>query len=209
MEVDSPYLQYFDSSNPDVFPWRDPRPAEIEQRRALLGDSLLYDVLLQCGNIREADLMYPPLDSVGLNRLLEAITTSSYDTLKKDCLIYYLLKWYMDGRELRFQQDRCISPQFAKLADAYWCLDSGNNVAYAVSLLSDCRLNTDYASKILQAIASAPNTDPYPSYHPLIVKYIRTAKPLLTEPQDLDTYIIALASSNTNSLFDAWQFQRT
>ncbi|THU76366.1 hypothetical protein K435DRAFT_824590 [Dendrothele bispora CBS 962.96] len=121
---------------------------EIQQRRALLGGFLLYDVLLQCGSIREADLMYPPLDSATI------------------------------------------------LVDAYWCLDSENNVAYAVSSLSDCRLNTDYASEI-QATASAPNTDPYPSYPPLIVKY------------DLDTYIIALASSNTNSLFDAWQFQRT
>ncbi|THU76069.1 hypothetical protein K435DRAFT_879773 [Dendrothele bispora CBS 962.96] len=63
MEVDSPYLQYFDSSDLDVFPWRDLRPAEIQQRRALLGGFLLYDVLLQCGSIREADLMYPPLDS--------------------------------------------------------------------------------------------------------------------------------------------------
>ncbi|KAK7437878.1 hypothetical protein VKT23_007691 [Stygiomarasmius scandens] len=209
MDVDSPYHQYFDFANSDNFPWRDPRPTEIEQRRALLSDVLLYDLLLQCGGVREPDIMYPPHDTSSLDRLLEAITTSTYDTLKKDCLVYYLLKWYMDGREARFQLDRCISPQFAKLADAYWCLDSGLNVAYAVSLLSDCRLNTDYASKILQAISSAPITDPYPSHYPLIVKYIRTAKPLLTEPQDLDTYIIALANSSSNSLFDAWQFQRT
>ncbi|KAF5345891.1 hypothetical protein D9758_011455 [Tetrapyrgos nigripes] len=207
MDVDSPFLQYFDTDSVN-FPWRESRPAEIDQRRAMLGDLLLYDVLLQNGDIHEPDLIYPPRDVSGLHRLLEAIATSTYDDLKKDCLIYYLLKWHMDGRESRFQQERCIIPQFAKLADAYWCLDTGLNVAYAISLLSDCRLNTDYASKIMQAIISAPSTDPYPSYHPLIVKYIRTAKPLLTEPDDLDTYMISLATSSS-TLTDAWQFQRS
>lgn len=70
----------------------------------------------------------------------------------------------------------------------------------AVSILSDARLNRDYASKIIHAISLAPNPAP------LIVRYIRTAKPLLTEPVDLDVYTLALAES---SLREAWQFQRT
>ena len=41
---------------------------------------------------------------------------------------------------------------------------------------------------------------------PLILKYVRTAKPLLTEPTDIDMYTVALAES---SLLEAWQFQRT
>jgi hypothetical protein len=70
----------------------------------------------------------------------------------------------------------------------------------AVTLLSDARLNRDYASKILQAISLAP--DPAP----LIRRYVRTAKPSLTEPIDLDMYLLALAES---SLLEAWQFQKT
>jgi hypothetical protein len=41
---------------------------------------------------------------------------------------------------------------------------------------------------------------------PLIRKYVRTAKPSLTEPVDIDLYTIALVES---SLLEAWQFQRT
>lgn len=70
----------------------------------------------------------------------------------------------------------------------------------AVTLLSDARLNRDYASKILQAISLTP--DPAP----LIRRYVRTAKPSLTEPNDLEMYLLALAES---SLLEAWQFQKT
>ncbi|THU98110.1 hypothetical protein K435DRAFT_856934 [Dendrothele bispora CBS 962.96] len=114
--------------------------------------------------------MYPPLDSAGLDRLLEAIITSIYDTLKKDRLIYYLLKWYMDGRELSSNKTCVYHLSLRNWQTRISVWTRGITLMwYAVSLLSDCHLNTDYASKILQAIASAPNTDPY---HPLIVKYI-------------------------------------
>ncbi|KAF9010001.1 nuclear pore complex assembly-domain-containing protein [Cyathus striatus] len=172
----------------------------IEHRRALLSDQLLFDILLSSGGIRVPDLIYPPRDEEGLQRLLDSIAQSQYDSLKKDCLVYFLLKWHQDGREERFKANRCIPPQFAALADAYWYLDSGVQVAKAVSLLSDARLNRDYASKILQAISLSPDSAA------LIRQYVRTAQPSLTEPDDLDLYTLALAE---NSFFDAWQFQRT
>ncbi|KAJ6470120.1 nuclear pore complex assembly-domain-containing protein, partial [Mycena vitilis] len=192
-------LSYFDLS-PEAFPWRDPRPQQIERRRAALADLLLFDILLTSGGISEPDTLYPPSDVDSFHRLLEAIQNSAYDALKRDCLVYFLLKWYQDGRDEKFRLERCIPPQFASLSDAYWHLDAGTNIPRAVSILSDARLNTDYASKILQAISLSPNS------MPLIVKYVRTAKPVLTEPDDIDLYAVALAHS---SLLEAWQFQRT
>ncbi|KAJ7683013.1 nuclear pore complex assembly-domain-containing protein [Mycena rosella] len=192
-------LSYFDLT-PAVFPWRDTRPQQIERRRAALGDLLLFDILLTSGGIRQPDTLYPPVDVESFHRLLDAIQTSQYDALKRDCLVYFLLKWYQDGREDKYRLEKCIPPQFASLADAYWHLDAGINIPRAVSILSDARLNTDYASKILQAISLSPKS------MPLVLKYVRTAKPLLTEPDDIDIYTIALAES---SLFEAWQFQRT
>ncbi|KAJ7485279.1 nuclear pore complex assembly-domain-containing protein [Mycena latifolia] len=192
-------LSYFDLT-PGGFPWRDPRPQQIERRRAALGDLLLFDILLTSGGIRQPDTLYPPVDVESFHRLLDAIETSQYDALKRDCLVYFLLKWYQDGREDKYKLDKCIPPQFASLADAYWHLDAGINIPRAVSLLSDARLNTDYASKIMQAISLSPKS------MPLVLKYVRTAKPLLTEPDDIDMYTVALAES---SLFEAWQFQRT
>ncbi|KAJ7666161.1 nuclear pore complex assembly-domain-containing protein [Mycena polygramma] len=192
-------LSYFDLS-PEAFPWRDPRPQQIERRRAALADLLLFDILLTSGGISEPDTLYPPSDVDSFHRLLDAIQNSAYDALKRDCLVYFLLKWYQDGRDEKFRLERCIPPQFASLSDAYWHLDAGTNVPRAVSILSDARLNTDYASKILQAISLSPNS------MPLILKYVRTAKPVLTEPDDIDLYAVALAHS---SLLEAWQFQRT
>lgn len=69
-----------------------------------------------------------------------------------------------------------------------------------MALLSDARLNRDYPSKILQALSLEPNANE------LILNYVRTAKPLLTEPDDIDAYSIALAES---SLMEAWQYQRS
>jgi hypothetical protein len=91
-------------------------------------DTLIFDILLIAGGIDQPYAVYPPEDAAGLKKLLDAIEGSNYDTLKKDCLVYFLLKWYQDGRERGFQQQRCIPPQFAALADAYWHLDTGINV---------------------------------------------------------------------------------
>ncbi|KAG7448654.1 uncharacterized protein BT62DRAFT_992665 [Guyanagaster necrorhizus] len=193
------YLSYFDVTD-ELFPWQDNVVEEIERRRASLNDMLLFDILLSLGGIREPDTLYPPRDVQSLERLLNAISASQYDVLKKDCLVYFLLKWYEDGREGKFEQARSIPPQFCALSDAYWHLDAGLNVQRAVALLSDSRLNRDYASKILHAISlSGDPTN-------LILKYVRTAKPLLTEPEDMKLYTLALADSN---FFEAWQYQRS
>ncbi|KAK0219952.1 nuclear pore complex assembly-domain-containing protein [Armillaria fumosa] len=193
------YLSYFDVTD-ELFPWQDSVVQEIERRRAALNDMLLFDVLLSLGGIRQPDTFYPPRDVRSLERLLDAISASQYDILKKDCLVYFLLKWHEDSRETKFEQARSIPPQFCALSDAYWHLDAGLNVQRAVALLSDSRLNRDYASKILHALSLSedPTT--------LILKYVRTAKPPLTEPEDMKLYTLALADSN---FFEAWQYQRS
>ncbi|KAK0192519.1 nuclear pore complex assembly-domain-containing protein [Armillaria mellea] len=193
------YLSYFDVTD-ELFPWQDSVVQEIERRRAALNDMLLFDILLSLGGIRQPDTIYPPRDVRSLERLLDAISASQYDVLKKDCLVYFLLKWHEDGRETKFEQARSIPPQFCALSDAYWHLDAGLNVQRAVALLSDSRLNRDYASKILHALSLSedPTT--------LILKYVRTAKPPLTEPEDMKLYTLALADSN---FFEAWQYQRS
>ena len=68
-----------------------------------------------------------------------------------------------------------------------------------MSLLCDVRLNRDYTSKIIQAISLSDASTR------LLLQYLRTVKPMLTEPDDMDTYILALAEE---SLIGAWQYQR-
>ncbi|KAH0835931.1 nuclear pore complex assembly-domain-containing protein [Lanmaoa asiatica] len=204
-------------SKPSAFPFTSHKIQSIESRRARMSDLLIFDVLLIRGGIRSPDVLFPPADWEALNKLLDEIDESVYDTLKKDCLVYILLKWAWDidpkeansGWDARYLQDRCIAPQFAALADAYWLLDTGTHLAKAVSVLSDARLNRDYVSKILQALALSSSPASFASgtasaTAALVVKYVRTAKPLLTEPDDIDLYAISLAQL---SFMDAWAYQ--
>ena len=126
-EVSVGFLNYFDLE-PQTFAWRDAIPHTIESRRSLLSDLLFFDTLLLSGGVREPATLYPPTDVASLSNLLHTIENSSYDRLKKDSLVYFLLKWHQDGREARFADERCISPQFCALCDAYWHLDTGWNV---------------------------------------------------------------------------------
>ena len=122
------YCKYFDLDEAR-FPFRGSRPQEIEVRRAHMLDLLIFDILLISGGVRHPDTLYPPRSPEDLKRLLEAISHSQFDGLKKDCLVYFLLKWHQDGREEEFKDKRCIPPQFSLLSDAYWHLDSGINPA--------------------------------------------------------------------------------
>ena len=121
------FIVYFDCSE-EAFPWTADVVQGVEQRRVLMTDRLLFDHLLFQGGIQHPEVFYPPRDAKALQRLLDTIEETSYDALKKDGLVYFLLKWHRDGRETVFAQQRCIPPQFIALADAYWYLDSGEEV---------------------------------------------------------------------------------
>lgn len=89
---------------------------------------LFFDILLKLGGIDNAPSLYPPTNFRELESLLQAIRGASYDEMKRDCLIYYLLKQGCDGREEGYAREKVISPQYIALADAYWWLDSGINL---------------------------------------------------------------------------------
>lgn len=105
----------------------------------VLGDKLFFDILLEAGGIERPWTLFPPRALQDLELVLQAIELSDYDTLKKECLIYYLLKWHNDGRESRFQEERSIPSQYAILADAYWHLDAGYDISvgFLVKLSAD------------------------------------------------------------------------
>jgi hypothetical protein len=93
-----------------------------------MSDKLIFDLLLASARIPQPDTLFPPTDVESLRRLLDAIQNSSYDMLKKDCVVYWLLKWHQDGKAKAFREARCLPPQFVTLADAYWLLDTGIDV---------------------------------------------------------------------------------
>ena len=117
------------NSSPEDFAWPTATCDHVEARRAQMNDQLIFDVLLATGGIHAPDTLYPPRDVDALVVLMDAILDSTYDLLKKDCLIYYLIKAHKDGREEVFSEEHSIPPQFVLLADAYWHLDNGTDVA--------------------------------------------------------------------------------
>lgn len=130
------WLSHFETTS-ELFAWRGQRPENIQIRRARMNDMLIFDILLSSGGIKEPWTCYPPQDVRSLKRLLTAIESSHYDALKKDCLVYYLLKWHQDGREVAFAEARSVPPQFTALADAYWHLDTGLDVSVRSAFLTN------------------------------------------------------------------------
>ena len=94
---------------------------------------LFFDILLRLGGIDDAPSLYPPANVSELETLLKSIRGARYDDMKRDCLIYYLLKQGCDGREVGYAREKVISPHYVALADAYWWLDSGLNLDVCVS----------------------------------------------------------------------------
>lgn len=97
-----------------------------------MSDRLLFDVVLSAGGLHDPPSHFPPSDTNALTKLLKTIDGLKFDSLKRDCLVYSLLKWHRDGREVSFREERCIPPQFSALSDAYWCLDAGVDVEVSV-----------------------------------------------------------------------------
>ncbi|KAG8958287.1 hypothetical protein FRC03_009285, partial [Tulasnella sp. 419] len=97
--MESAYEWYFRNS-PVAFPWTQEARQAIAERRAKLEGSLFIDKLFSFAEI-DALAHYPPPDDLSLNQLLSLIQNSPFDDLKKNCLVYYLLKTYDDGREDR------------------------------------------------------------------------------------------------------------
>jgi hypothetical protein len=134
MDVDvvGRYQSYF-SFTPDLFPYD-----EIQDRRAKLTDTLIFDILLKTGGIADPYRLYPPRDEEGLTNLLYAIEGTSYDALKKECLVYYLLKWAGDEKATSFLRERRLLPQFSALSDAYWCIDTGKDLSVRLFPVESC-----------------------------------------------------------------------
>jgi hypothetical protein len=100
---------------------------QLRRRRALLSNALLFDGLLAQAGVRAP---FPPADGAELRALLAAVAACGWDDLKKDSLVVYLLAFAPDpAPRAAFIRARCIPPHFIMLADAYWELDTGENIA--------------------------------------------------------------------------------
>ncbi|KAL5480980.1 hypothetical protein ACEPAI_9921 [Sanghuangporus weigelae] len=183
----------------EQLPWTQDVYNHILARRAAMSGQLFFDMLLRLGGIDNPASIYPPYNMLSLKVLVDAILDLSYDSMKRDCLVYYLLKQLQNGKEVSFAYDRSISPHYVALTDAYWELDSGINLEGAISRLSDSRIVKDNTTKIMETLALDSNS----AF--LIRKFVRTCNPALRELSDLERYTIA---TSEHSVLDAWKYQQ-
>ncbi|OCF45444.1 hypothetical protein I317_00690 [Kwoniella heveanensis CBS 569] len=84
-------LRHFDLADT---PWTDLTSPVIEDRRRRSpGGRLFFDRLLELTGL-DGPALYPPNTPAALRRLLHSIHSCPFDRLKRDCLLYYLLKDY-------------------------------------------------------------------------------------------------------------------
>lgn len=70
--------------------------------------------------------MYPPHTPDAFVALQDAINNSEFDDVKRNCLLYYLLKAWNDNRSALFAQAKAIPRQYVILSDGYYHLDTGS-----------------------------------------------------------------------------------
>lgn len=125
--------------------WTSENVKRVRARREAMSGLLFFDTLLRLGGIENAQNIFPPSNKKEYSILLDAIFATSYDNMKRDCLIYYLLKFLMNTSEVRFASQQMLAHHYASLADAYWFLDNGFNldvslffIPFLVPLLTTC-----------------------------------------------------------------------
>ncbi|KAG8901909.1 hypothetical protein FRB99_005012 [Tulasnella sp. 403] len=191
---------YFDLS-PNRFPWTPDLCQHIEERRHQLQGDLFIDSLLRIAGV-DAHALYPPHDTNTFHALYDAIQNCSFDDVKKNCLLYYLLKTWQNESAEDFAHLKAIPLQFVILSDGYYHLDAGE-IEEAVTSICDPRVTPDFTSKILQTIAAVPDAK---QRSRLVLRYVKIGKPPLSELEDIEQYLRALCES---SVTEAWLYQRT
>ncbi|KAI9623119.1 hypothetical protein KEM48_009548 [Puccinia striiformis f. sp. tritici PST-130] len=157
----------------------------LRSRDETIDGMLFFDRLMKLGSIPNFKDLFPPPHPSRLRQLLDSIDACGFDLLKKNCLVYYLLKEYGDGRETRFAIDRLIHPILVVDLMAY-----GHSTTPNGSLPSELSL-------IQQSRQ---------------ISYLKSSRPWLRNPPSLDlpsvVFVLRAMCINCN-LRAAWALQRS
>lgn len=115
-----------------AFPFSADVNEAIRARRLALDGTLFFDELLILAGLGDAADNFPPSTPADLASLLAEIDRcDGWEQLRRDCLCYYLLKFWREedgeNRAARYRSSKLIPQGFAILADAYFHLDEGDS----------------------------------------------------------------------------------
>lgn len=174
----------------------------LRTREETIDGMLFFDRLMKLGSIPNFEEIFPPSHPSRLRQLLDSIDACSFDLLKKNCLVYYLLKEYADGREARFAIDRLIPSHFTRGLDGLWALDHSQWQA-AIRSMSDPTVTPDFLPEIIQTLATQPPPKVRSTY---LMRFYQLTQPSL----GLSSVKLVLRAMCTNChLRSAWNLQRS
>ncbi|KAH8917741.1 hypothetical protein BT69DRAFT_1323363 [Atractiella rhizophila] len=153
-------LSFFEGEKGKGFPWSDDVCRRIVKRREEMEDGRLFiDLLLEIAGVADYDVLYPPPSEAHLQTLLNQISSSTtFNVLKQDCLIYYLLLDLPPSSSTSparaFASVRLLPPSWVKSMDGWHSLDSGSYKS-AIRNLTDPLVRPDWVPKIYSILAGA------------------------------------------------------
>ncbi|MBW0498833.1 hypothetical protein O181_038548 [Austropuccinia psidii MF-1] len=175
---------------------------QLRSREEMVHGLLFFDRLMLLGSISNYKELFPPSHPSRLRQLLDSIDGSPFDLLKKNCLVYYLLKEYGDARETKFAIDRLIPSHFTLSLDGLWALDH-SQWQVAIRCFSDPVLTPDFLPEIIHALATLP---PIRSRSEYLLRFYHLAQPTLDLPS---TEFVIRAMSIGGHVRSAWALQRS
>ncbi|KAH9823387.1 nuclear pore complex assembly-domain-containing protein [Melampsora americana] len=171
-------------------------------RKQMPENLFFFDRLLLLASISDYKSLYPPANLNVLQSLLHSIDTCPFDSLKKYCLIYYLLKEYGDKREDAFASDKLIPAHFTTGIDALWALDH-SMWQLAIHCFASPTVTPDFIPEIMLSLATLP---PIKQRAKHLLSFYQLVNPTL----DLHTAILVLrAMSASGQIRTAWSLQRS
>nr|CAG8634342.1 13670_t:CDS:2 [Entrophospora candida] len=155
----------------------------ILQRRAIMDNELIIDLLLKFVSIDNS--LYPPHGKDELKALFDAIYSDiEIDALRKNCLMYYILKFWRSDKHQSFATTYLILPNFVNLMDGYWSLDNGY-YSEASLFLTDPSVEVDFDMKILMTFLKNTSVQTTLNYAELNSKTLESMKEFNDIKQDI------------------------
>ncbi|KAI9593087.1 nuclear pore complex assembly-domain-containing protein [Syncephalis fuscata] len=106
-----------------LFPYDNKTKKNITAARKLFGGHLCIDRLLTFAGV-EIGSLYPPSNEGQLKKLICAIYECDLDQIKKDSIVYYLIRECQDNTIINsFIQSRSIPLPYQQAITGYWLLD--------------------------------------------------------------------------------------
>ncbi|KAL1914574.1 uncharacterized protein VTP21DRAFT_8199 [Calcarisporiella thermophila] len=190
------FSDWFDL-HPDKFSYPKAVAQQIESKRRRMDGQLFIDRLLQYAEI-EIGQVYPPRDINQLQHLVRAVFKCDLDSLKKHCIVYYLLRdTRINARASTYASKYLIPWYFCRLMDGYWALDQGE-FEEAVRALADPAVEPDWSNEIARILVRfAPPR--------VALRYLKLAQPTMTSREDVEMWMEVLIKCD---ILDAFLYQR-